>query len=503
MDGTVAVFDVGKTNKKLTIFDSRLRSVDKRYRSFESRVVDGIELEPIEEIREWLLDSLADLARSHRIEAVGITTHGAGVVTVDNEGAIACPVVSYTHIPPEDIHDRFFAAVGDRDELQRSTATIELKPLINPAKLLFFTQEMWPDEFARIRHILFFPQYFAWVLTGKASADYTYVGCHSYLWDFHAWSWSGVTDALGIRAMVAEAPWRSWEAVGTIRPTVAERTGISPETPVTVGIHDSNASLLPYLLKKKGEDFVLNSTGTWCVAMNPGPLGEGMPAEFEGDEIGKSVFFNISAFGRPVKTTILMGGLEFGTYTEILKDIHKTDTLPDFNKGLYQRIIDRRRHFIVPGVVPGTGQFPDSRARVVDGEREYALDEIRSGAVIPPLFQDLPVSYAVLNLSIALQSKVALQRVGLTPGMSIFVEGGFRHNLDYNLLLAAFFPDNPIFLTGIEEATSFGTALTAWAARDGEEPERYTALFEIETFPVRPESFRGITEYEKEFFSHI
>ena len=228
-----------------------------------------------------------------------------------------------------------------------------------------------------------------------------------------------------------------------------------------------------------------------------------MAAEFEADEIGKSVFFNISAFGRPVKTTILMGGLEFGTYTDILKSIHETDVLPDYDKSLYQRIIDRRRQFIVPGVVPGTGQFPDSRARVVDGGREYDLDAIRSGSVIPPLFQDLPVSYAVLNLSIALQSKVALQRVGLTPGMSIFVEGGFRHNPDYNLLLASFFPDNPVFLTGIEEATSFGTALTAWAAREDAGPERYAPLFEIETFPVHPESFSGITEYEKEFFSHI
>ncbi len=503
MDGTIAVFDAGKTNKKLTIFDAQLRSVDKRYRSFESRMVDGIELEPIEEIREWLLDNLADLGRTHRIEAVGITTHGAGVVTIDEDGAIACPVVSYTHIPPEDIHDSFFAAVGDRDELQRSTATIELKPLVNPAKLLFFTKETWPREFARIRHVLFFPQYFAWVLTGKVSADYTYIGCHSYLWDFREWSWSGVARALGIRPLVAEEPRRSWESVGTVQSSVARRTGLSPETPVTVGIHDSNASLLPYLLKKKRENFVLNSTGTWCVAMNPGPLGEGMVAEFEADEIGKSVFFNISAFGRPVKTTILMGGLEFGTYTDILKDIHKTDVLPDFNKSLYQRIIDRRRHFIVPGVVPGTGQFPDSRARVVDGEREYDLEAIRSGEVVPALFQDFPVSYAVLNLSIALQSKVALQRVGLKPGMSIFVEGGFRHNLDYNLLLAAFFPDNPVFLTGIEEATSFGTALTAWAARDNGEPERYASLFEIETFPVHPESFLGIAEYEKEFFSHI
>jgi sugar (pentulose or hexulose) kinase len=284
---------------------------------------------------------------------------------------------------------------------------------------------------------------------------------------------------------------------------VAARTGLAVGTPVTVGIHDSNASLLPYLLKKRGDDFVLNSTGTWCVAMNPGPGGEGMPATFEPDEIGKSVFFNISAFGRPGKTTILMGGQEFETYTSILRDLHHTSDLPEFNKALYQRVIDQKQHFIIPGVLPGTGQFPDSRARVIDGGREYDLAEIQSGAVTPPLFQDLPAAYAALNLSIALQSKVALQRVGLKRGSEIYTEGGFRHNRDYNVLLAAFFPENPVFLTGIEEATSFGAALTALAARDGSRPEAYAELFDIEAFGVPVESFRGLDAYEAAFLDHV
>jgi L-fuculokinase len=503
MTDVIAVFDVGKTNKKVMIFDGSLSLLDRRYRTFETEVVDGVELEPIEAVGEWLFSTLRELSSEYAITAVAVTTHGACVVTLDGEGKLACPVVSYTHVPDEGLHDRFFAAAGTRDDLQRETATAELLPLINPAKLLFFTREQWPEKFATVRRVLFLPQYFAYLLTGGFAADYTYIGCHSYLWDYRKWNWSGVTDSLGIRPFLPEEPARSWETVGSVSPDAAKRTGIGTDVPVTVGIHDSNASLLPYLLKKKGEDFLLNSTGTWCVAMNPGPAGEGMEPTFAEEEIGKTVFFNISAYGKPVKTSILMGGMEFGTYVGILKEIHGTDVLPDFNKGLYQRVIEQRRHFVIPGVVPGTGQFPDSRARVIDAGREYELDAIRDGSVVPPLFQDLPAAYATLNLSLAIQSKVALERVGVAPGMSVFTEGGFRHNLDYNVLLAAFLGDNPVFLTGIEEATSFGAAITAIAARDGEAPDAYASLFEIETFPVRAEAFRGLQEYEKAFLEQI
>lgn len=39
-----------------------------------------------------------------------------------------------------------------------------------------------------------------------------------------------------------------------------------------VGIHDSSASLVPYL-QNSVDDFILVSTGTWCISMNPFPLG--------------------------------------------------------------------------------------------------------------------------------------------------------------------------------------------------------------------------------------
>ena len=499
MTDVLAVFDVGKTNKKVVLFNDALQIVDRWYRSFPTQTVDGVEVEPIEAIGEWFLQTLAEAAQRYLITAIAVSTHGAAVVTLDERGEVACPVVSYTHEPDAGLHDRFYAAMGGRDALQRTTATAEVRPLINPAKLLFFTRERWPERFQRVRDILFFPQYFSYLLTGRPSVDYTYVGCHTYLWDFARWDWSEVAERLGIRSALPPRPVSSWEVAGAVSPEVARRTGLGADTPVTVGIHDSNASLLPYLLAKRDERFVLNSTGTWCVAMNP----REREARFSDDEIGKTVFFNISPYGKAVKTAILMGGQEFETYTAVLKRIHDTEELPEFNPTLYRRVIARAQQFIIPGVVPGSGQFPHSRARVIDGDQEYALEEIQSGRVVPPLFQDLPAAYAVLNLSLALQTKVALGRVGVTAGMAIFTEGGFRKNPDYNALTAALFPDNRVYLTNIEEATSLGAALTARAARDGRDPAAYADAIAIESFAVNTERLPGLERYEAAFLEHI
>ena len=37
---------------------------------------------------------------------------------------------------------------------------------------------------------------------------------------------------------------------------------------VGIGLHDSSAALIPYLMNFK-EPFVLISTGTWCISLNP------------------------------------------------------------------------------------------------------------------------------------------------------------------------------------------------------------------------------------------
>ena len=494
----VAVIDIGKTNKKVHIYDETLALVDGGSKSFESVEQDGVPWVPSDQVETWLFDTLSALGSRYPIELISIATHGATFACVDADGELAIPIVDYTYEPGDDFHREFYELAGSPDELQRRTATLELPALLNVAQGIRYFQVSRPDAWARVRHVLFYPQYLAFRLTGKIGADYTYAACHTYLFDFSTLDYSSVADALQIRPLLPDTIREPGTILGRIDPAVAGRTGLSPATQVTLGIHDSNSSLLPYLIKKPDEDLIVNSTGTWCVAMHPEDR-----VAFADEEIGKAVFYNMSAFRRPVKTSILMGGLEFETYTTILKQRFGMTSLPDFDPHIYRDVVKTAREFILPAVAPGTGQFPDSVARVVDHDEIFTLEDVRSGKRVPELFSNTRRAVAVLNLSLAIQTITALERVGLVPGVTVYTEGGFRNNRDYSALLATLAPESSFRLSGMPEATSLGAALLGWAATEGVDVTRLATRFDLVEEQVGLIEISGLDAYVRAFWRHL
>lgn len=488
----IAVIDIGKTNKKVLIFDRDLTLQDSVYRGIEEYEEDGVRYENVTETWQWVAEQLRTLTRRYRIAAVSVTTHGATAMCLDADGNLAVPPVAYTTEAGEEFRQDFYDKFGDPSALQRETCTAEVGSLINVAKLLYFQKKRWPERFERIAHVLYYPQYFGYLLTGVCGAEPTYTGCHTYLYDPHTHKPSSVARGLGVVDKMPACGARSWEVLGRVRPDVARDTGLPEDCIVTMGIHDSNSSLLPYLVQGHG-DFVLNSTGTWCVAMRPANS-----LEFAENELGKLVFFNLSAFNQPVKTSIFMGGLEFAEYTGLLEQIHGTSEHPPLDLDLYTQVAGAQAQFILPSVVRGTGIFPDACPRVVDGDAVYPLEDLRSGT-IPELFRDYARSRAVLTLSLAIQTKAALDMVGFDGSGAVFTEGGFRRNHAYNTVLAALYPEARVALTQLEEATAFGAAMLGKAALEGTTPMDMADRFEIETRAVGSHAIPGLDAYARKF----
>ena len=307
----------------------------------------------------------------------------------------------------------------------------------------------------------------------------TYIANHSYLWDWKAERYSSVAEKLGVAGKMPSPLRRSWETLGGLKPEVAARLGLPAGVVVTMGIHDSNASLLPHLAKRPGKDFVLNSTGTWCVLMHPQKR-----FAFEPGELGKVVFFNRSAYLDPVKTAIFLGGKEYELWSALIGKVSGKRPA-DPGAAAYPAVFGGDA-FILPEVVPGSGQFPGSRARAVEGGKTYLFEDIESGKAVPDFMKDPARAMAVLNASLVIQTLVALGRAGLAPGAEVFTEGGFRKNADYNGLLASALPDNPVRLTDIAEATSLGAAMTAAAAMENCSPDALADRFEVSYINVAP-----------------
>ncbi len=493
----IAVIDVGKTNKKILIYDQELKIVDEKTVRIPEIEDGDVLLDDIEKLKSWILDSFSSFSSKYNIKIISTSAHGATYALTDERANSVVPQVAYNTNPGEEFHKKFYKLCGDPVELQKTTASPNLNLLINPTKGIYFSQLKYPDEFAKVKHILLYPQYFVFWLTGKICADPTYIGNHTYLWDFNNKRWSDVVDRLSIRHLLPNVFNNPWDVLGTIKEEIAEKTGLAKDIQVTAGIHDSNASLLPYTISMD-EEFLLNSTGTWCVIMN-----EKEEVKFEKDELGKVVFYNMSSFWRPIKTAIFLGGMEFEHYAGILNKIHHKQVFPKFNADVFQKIIDENDKFILPSVARGIGQFPDSKPRAIENGIVFTLEDIESGKSIPEFFYNYEEALAVLNLSLAIQTKVSFDRADMTKGMKVFTEGGFSKNDSYNTLMTSFYPDSDFFLTDLKEASAFGAAITAKAAFEKIDVMSIGELISIDKKSVPRNILTGIEEYYTKFLSLI
>lgn len=494
-DDCIAVFDVGKTNKKLLIYNSKLKIVDSVYIQLEAEQQGTEAHEHLAETGDWLLNNLAYMSKQYKIKAISISAHGATFVCLDKEGKLTLPVFSYTTDPGKAFHEKFTSEFGNSRELQRQNLTPDMPGLGCMAKGLFYIKEHYAMELAHTQYILNLPQYYGYLLTGKLGMEYTYIANHSHLWNLKSHTWSNVMQKLGLSDKFPPVLQNPWDVLGTVSQEVSIRTGLPIDAIVTVGIHDSNAALLPYLITVE-DPFMLLSTGSACVVMHPT-----VTTTLREDELGKVIFYNLSAFGNYVKTSIFLAGLEFDVYMGMLKQRHKREDHPPFDGQILEDILTRRNEYILPSIIP-FGMFPDSVARIIESENVYSFGDLNAGKT-PLFFDNYERAYAILALSTALQTRVALERTGLTEGMKVFIEGGFSHNAFYTRLLSSLLPNVQFEISDLQEATGFGAALLALSAMDGVHPKLLRNNFTIETMHMESASFSGLREYSEGFNKHI
>lgn len=489
----IAVLDIGKTNKKTLILDSNLHIVAQEKTSLSEYFSEDVRLEQPEQIFEWFLDSLAKFTGKYAIKAIAVTTQGASLVCLDAQGKLAVPPLAYTNDGGEEFDSEFYSRFGSRDILQRETLTAPIGSMINCAKLIFFLQKKYPRDFTKVAQILFYPQFFVNRLTGVSVVEPTYLGCHTYLYDNVKKGYSRVADELGVRELLPVQKVAPWTNVGTVTPEVCARTGLAADCIVTAGIHDSNSSMLPYIITSE-EDFTLNSTGTWCVLMH-----RSNSTDISDDELGKTIFYNFDAFSNPVKTAVFMGGREYEVYSKLIEEVHQRQGMPEFSPEVYQRVISEKNFFFVPSVEVGVGILPESKPAIYYQGKRYPLADIRSSAVAARVFADYELSFAALNCSLAAQTKIAIDYANSGNTAQLFIEGGFRKNAAYCQLLADMFPKAEIYTTSLEEATAIGAGIIAKAALLDSDPYCARDDISIEKTRYIPAGINGMDGYVGRF----
>jgi sugar (pentulose or hexulose) kinase len=262
VEKVIAVFDIGKTNKKIFLFNEKFQVVYQDATRFEEILDDDNDpCDDIEAIEKWIQDKVKMIQekRTFTIKAINFSTHGATLVYLDKEGNRITPL--YNYLKPLDDFDftPLYTSQGGTEEFSRKTAS-PTYGMLNSGMQMYWLKNNKGHFWAQVDAIVHYPQYLSYLFSKKVTADFTSVGAHTALWDFDKMEYH---------------PWLAQEHISLPIPTEGKEASISKvngeKIAIGSGLHDSSSSIIP-LLENNSEsngEFVLLSTGTWIICMNP------------------------------------------------------------------------------------------------------------------------------------------------------------------------------------------------------------------------------------------
>ena len=420
----IAIIDVGKTNKKLFLFDENYRIVFERTARFLEIVDDdGDSCENIESLRLSVFDSLHEIFRLDQfdIKAINFTSYGASVVYLDDSGRPIAPLYNYLKSYPQELAKQLYNSHGGIKNFSLTTASPTLGSL-NSGLQIYRTMKEKPELYKNTTCILHLPQYLSFLVSGKLYSDMTSLGCHTAIWDFQKNDYHQWIKDTGIVSKLAP---------------IVEGNVVFPATfpgstfKVGIGLHDSSSALIPYLLNFQ-EPFILISTGTWCISLNP--FNQEKLTE---EQLHNDCLLYMTYDGSPVKASRLFTGYE---HEQQIKRIAE----------YFQIAMGHFKHIKIKWELIGKIK---ERLCLYDGLKSFGEVDLSS-------FNDYIEAYHALMYYLA-DLQLTSTKLVMTkhPVKRLFVDGGFSKNNIFMNLLALMFPNEEIYAASIPQATALGAAL--------------------------------------------
>lgn len=431
----IAVFDVGKTNKKVLLFNKDVEVVYQKEEKFPTITdEDGFECDDIELIEKWVVSTLNNIVNKDEYEVVGVnfSTYGASLAFIDDEGKRLTPIYNYLKPIDDKYVEKLFCNYGGDHEFCRKTASPPLGVMLNSGVQILWLKDEHPEVYAKTRSILHFPQYLSYLLTRQVVSESTSIGCHTYMWDYDKNKYH---------------QWLNDEGIVLLNPIPNSYTFNikinGKELNAGIGIHDSSASLVPYLMGSK-DDFLLISTGTWCINMNPfnhTPLTE--------NELLNDCLCYMSIHQKPVKSSRLFMGHIHDVNTNRLVKYYKVS--PDqykkvkTNEGYIKNILkagESSKVFFAKGM---PNDYIDMS---VDLSQFASFDEA--------------YHQFMFDLTDECAKSIRLVSSKGDNVKNFFVSGGFARNEIFVRLLGNFFPGKTVYTSEVDNSSALGAALVIW-----------------------------------------
>lgn len=393
---------------------------------------DGFPCEDVAALTQWIKDSFSRVLshEEYEVKAVNFSAYGASFVHTSEGGKTLTPLYNYLKPYPESLQNQFYERYGGEEVLSRQTASPVLGSLNSGLQLYRIKYEQ-PQVFDKLKYSLHLPQYLSYLLSQKAVTDVTSIGCHTLLWDFernnyHEWVQSEGLDKKFAPILPGEV--------------ALQTTHKDKEVAVGIGLHDSSAALIPYLASFP-EPFVLISTGTWCISLNP--FNNTL---LTNEELQQDCLCYLTFQGKPVKASRLFAGNEHEQETKRLASHFSKETSyyksvrPDFD--LLEQLQTKDNL-----------QAKSKASSAVLKESVFAQRNLDDFASYEEAYHQLIADIATQQIA---STKLVLAGADVKQ---IFVDGGFSKNGLYMHLLAKAFPDKDVFAASLAQATAMGAAL--------------------------------------------
>jgi sugar (pentulose or hexulose) kinase len=448
----IAVVDAGKTNTKVILFDAagkplatrKVASVNHEgppYRTIDPTPLVGL-----------CRTALTELDAVLPIDVVVPCAHGAALACLAADGSLALPVMDYTSEPPPGIVARYRRIEPPFEEVFGPLLPMALTHALQ----LYWQQQAHPQEFGRIKTVVPWIQYVAFLLSGKLVTEVSGMSCQSQLMNVQKNTLSSLVHGQGWEKFFPPLV-KAWDVIGSLRAEF-KGDGFRGDGRVVAGVHDSNANYLRYLAGGQTK-FTLLSTGTWIIGFDTEAQVETLNHE-------KDMVSNTDVFGKLVACCRFFGGKEL----EVLSEGASGDVA---TLQAVQKLVDQGT-YASPSFSDGGGPVPHAGGK---------------GKIIgaKPATPEQKASLAALYC--ALMVSESLDAIGSKH--DIIVDGPFSKNMIFLQVLAQLRMGQKVMASDLRDGTTAGAACLALMP-DGKLPHIPLSLTTI-----APQKLAGLQRYHK------
>lgn len=193
-------------------------------------------------------------------DSIGIDTWGVDFGLIDSEGKLMENPVHYRDTRTVGLVDEAFKTMP-KEKLYGITGIqfMELNTLFQ----LISLKKYRPWMLERADKMLFMPDLFGYMLTGKMCAEYS-IASTSQLIDLDKRTWSKeILDAFGIKESVFAPLVQPGTVLGELSKEVCEECGVDPVPVISVCGHDTQSAITS--VPCEDGDFAFLSSGTWSL----------------------------------------------------------------------------------------------------------------------------------------------------------------------------------------------------------------------------------------------